>query len=326
MPDRPEVILTQEIPQPGIDLLNKHVDLFNKKRRPMSRQDILSNIAGKAGLICLLTDRIDAEIIDAGEQLQVIANYAVGYNNIDIEAATKRKIPVTNTPGVLTETTADLTFALILSIARRIIEADKFTRQGKFAGWEPMLFLGHDIYEKTLGIIGFGRIGRAVARRARGFNMGVLYYDLSRLPADEEKKLGVNYCALDELLRKADFVSIHVPLNEQTHHLITLKELVLMKSSAYIINVARGPIIDEKGLVEALNRKVIAGCALDVYENEPDIQKELLEIDNTIVVPHIGSASIETRTNMSLITAENIISVLIEQTKAPHTVNPEVYQ
>lgn len=324
---RKKILLTRALPKPGMDLLNEYFKLkIGSKENAMTKSEIINEIAGHDALICLLTDHIDAEIIRASRQLRVIANFAVGYNNIDIKTATKLKIPVTNTPGVLTETTADLTFALLLTIARRIIEADRFTRQGKFTGWSPMLFLGQDIYNKTLGVIGMGRIGRAVAHRAKGFNMRILYYDTLRLSEKEENDLGIHYAALDKLLQESDFVSIHVPLNKQTHHLINLEKLELMKKSAYIINVARGAVIDEKGLVTALKNKIIAGCGLDVYENEPDIQKELLELKNTVVVPHIGSASIETRSNMALITANNVISVLIDKTRAPHTVNPEVYE
>ena len=326
MLDRPEVLLTHRLPQAGINLLKKNVKLFIYPGAPMSRQNIIADIKNKDGLLCLLTDNIDAEIIRAGKRLKVIANYAVGYDNIDVKEATKRKIPVTNTPDVLTETTADLTFALLLSVARRIVEADRFSRQGRFIGWSPMLLLGHDVHKKNLGIIGFGRIGRAVARRAKGFGMRVFYYDLARLSDDEEKILGVKYHTLDDLLRQSDFVCIHVSLNEQTHHLITKEKLVLMKPSSYIINVARGSIIDEQALAEALHKKIIAGCALDVYEREPAINKKLLGMDNTVLVPHIGSASIETRNNMALIAAKNIISVLIEHTKAPNTVNPEAYE
>jgi glyoxylate reductase len=310
-----------------MDLLARHFCLTTGPAdSPMSNKDIIREIRDCEGLLCLLTDNIDAEIVRAGKKLKVIANYAVGYNNIDVTEATKFKIPVTNTPGVLTETTADLTFALLLSIARRIVEADKFSRQGKFIGWSPMLLLGHDVHEKNLGIIGLGRIGRAVARRAKGFGMRVFYYDLSRISDDEEKTLGVEYHTLDDLLKKSDFICIHVSLNEQTRHMIAKEKLALMKPSAYLINVARGPIIDEQALAQALYEKRIAGCALDVYEHEPAINKKLLSMDNTVLVPHIGSASIETRTNMAIIAVKNIISILVDQTKAPNTVNPEVYE
>ena len=324
---RPKVLLTRRLPQPGIDLLERHVDMFiNPFDIPMSRQDIVGGIKDKDGLICLLNDKVDAEVIDVGKNVKIIANYAAGYNNIDVQAATKRKIPVTNTPGVLTETTADLTFALMLSIARRIVEADKFLRQKSFKGWAPMLLLGRDIHNKILGIIGFGRIGRAVAQRAKGFGIEVIYYDPVRLSRDDEDTYGVKYQDLDDLLKQADFVCIHVPLNEQTYHMITKEKLVLMKESAYLINVARGQIVDEKALVNALQEKRIAGCALDVFENEPEVEKELIEMPNTVLVPHIGSASIETRTKMALMVAENVIAVLVQKGRAPNVVNPEIYE
>jgi glyoxylate reductase len=327
MEEQKKILLTRLLPDPGMELLERHFCLYQgQANRFMSKQEIIREIKDCDGLLCLLTDNIDAEVIRAGKKLKVIANYAVGYNNIDVKEATKHKIAVTNTPGVLTETTADLTFGLLLSVARRIVEADKFSRQGNFTGWSPKLLLGHDVHEKNLGIIGFGRIGRAVARRAKGFGMKILYYDVKSLTNSEENSFGIKFRTLDDLLKESDFVSIHVPLNEQTYHMITMEKIALMKPSSYIINAARGPIIDEKALVKALDKKIIAGCALDVYEHEPGIDKKLLNMENTVLLPHIGSASIETRTKMAMIAAKNIISILVEHTKAPDTVNPEVYE
>lgn len=324
---RPKVLLTRRLPQPGIELLEKHVDLsINPLDAPMSRQDMITGIKDKDGLICLLNDKVDAKVIDAAKHLKIIANYAVGYNNIDVQAATKKKIPVTNTPGVLTETTADLTFALILSAARRIVEADRYLREGKFKDWAPMLMLGNDVYNKTLGIIGFGRIGRAVAQRAKGFHMKIIYYEPVRLSHDIEKEYSAEYRSLDDLLKESDFITIHTLFVESTHHLISEKEFSLMKKTAYIINTARGQVVDEKALVNALQEERIAGCALDVYENEPEVEKKLIEMPNTILVPHIGSASIETRTKMALMVAENVIAVLVQKGKAPNTINPQVYE
>ncbi len=324
---RPKVLLTRRLPQPGIELLERHVDLFiNPLDVSMSRQDMITGIKDKDGLICLLNDKVDAEVIDAAKHLKIIANYAVGYNNIDVQAATKRKIPITNTPGVLTETTADLTFALILSAARRIVEADRYLREGKFKGWAPMLMLGNDVYNRTLGIIGFGRIGRAVAQRAKGFHMKIIYYEPVKLSHDIEKKYSAEYRSIDDLLKESDFVTIHTLLVESTHHLISEKEFSLMKKTAYIINTARGPIVDEKALVRVLKERMIAGCALDVFENEPEVEKELIEMPNTVLVPHIGSASIETRTKMALMVAENVIAVLVQKGRAPNVVNPEIYE
>lgn len=327
MVKKPKVLLTRLLPQPGINLLKKYFELkINPEDNIMSKEKIIEKIKDKHGLICLLTDKIDAEIMDAGRKLKTIANYAVGFNNIDIDEATKRNIPVTNTPGVLTETTADMVFALILSTARRIVEADRFLRGGKFKGWAPTLLLGNDVYNKTLGIIGFGKIGRAVAQRAKGFHMKIIYYEPVRLSHDIEKKYSAEYKSFDDLLKESDFITIHTPLVESTHHLISEKEFSLMKKTAYLINAARGSIVDEKALVEALKKKKIAGCALDVFEREPDVEKELITIPNTILVPHIGSASIETRTKMALIVAENVIAVLVNKTRPPNIVNPEIYK
>jgi len=288
------------------------------------RSLLLKRVKDTDGLLVLLTDKIDKEVISAaGKRLRVISNYAVGYNNIDIGEATKKGIMVTNTPGVLTETTADLAWALLMSIARRIVEGDKFVRAGKFRGWEPMLLLGTDIYEATLGLIGFGRIGQAMARRAKGFNLKVLYYDKNPVSPIIEKELGVSRTGFDEILRKSDFISIHVPLNEETFHLIGQKELSIMKKESYLINTARGPIVDEKALVKALKDGVIRGAALDVFENEPEIEQELMSLDNIVMVPHIGSASYQTRTKMAIIAAKNILSALKGE-RPEFLVNPEV--
>lgn len=327
MVKKPKVLLTRLLPQPGINLLKKYFELkINPEDNIMSKEKIIEKIKDKHGLICLLTDKIDAEIMDAGRKLKTIANYAVGFNNIDIDEATKRNIPVTNTPGVLTETTADLVFALILSTARRIVEADRFLRGGKFKGWAPTLLLGNDVNNKTLGIIGFGKIGRAVAQRAKGFHMKIIYYEPVRLSHDIEKKYSAEYESFDDLLKESDFITVHTPLVESTHHLISEKEFSLMKKTAYLINAARGPIVDERALVESLKKRKIAGCALDVFEREPDVEKELITIPNTILVPHIGSASIETRTKMALIVAENVIAVLVNKTRPPNIVNSEIYK
>jgi glyoxylate reductase len=225
----------------------------------------------------------------------------------------------------LTETTADLTFTLLCSAARRIVEADGFVRADRFKGWEPMLLLGSDIHGKTLGIIGFGRIGRAVAQRAHGFNMRVLYYEPERLSPDVEKAHRAEYSDLDDLLKRSDFICVHTPLTESTYHLIGAQELSLMKKTAFLINTSRGPVIDEKALVKALQEERIAGCALDVFEREPEVERALLTMPNTVLVPHIGSASIETRAKMAQMVAENVIAVLIKKTRPPNIVNPEIY-
>jgi glyoxylate reductase len=273
----------------------------------------------------LLTDKIDKEVLDAAPNLRVISSYSVGFDHIDVEEATKRGIYVTNTPGVLTETTADLAWSLLMTIARRIVEADKFVRTGKWkVGWSPTLLLGRDVYGKTLGIVGLGRIGSAVAKRARGFDMKVLYYDVIRPPPEREKELGVEFAPLDRLLKESDFVTLHVPLTKETYHMISERELKLMKSTAFLINTSRGAVIDEKALVKALKEGWIAGAALDVFEKEPiDLDNPLLELENVVLVPHIGSASTETRSKMAEMAAKNLIAVLKGE-EPPFLVNPEV--
>ncbi|UCC12262.1 MAG: D-glycerate dehydrogenase [candidate division WOR-3 bacterium] len=320
-----KVLVTREIPEAGVDELQKHLDVYvNPEDTPMTKDDIIHAITDTQGLVCMLADRIDKEILDAAKNLKVIANYAVGYDNIDIETAAHKNIYVTNTPGVLTEATADLTWALILSISRRIIEADHYLRTGRFRGWEPMLLLGTDVHGKTLGIIGLGRIGQAVALRARGFDMKVLYYEPRRLPEKIEQSCHAKYCSLSELLKTSDFVSIHVPLDKSTFHLIGTPELDSMKKTAYLINVSRGAVIDEMALVKGLKNRVIAGCGLDVYEREPNVEQELLAMKNTVLLPHVGSASHATRDRMALIAAQNIIAVLIRKEEPPNWVHKDI--
>lgn len=315
------------LPAKGMELLHKHFDLYiNRENKVMARETLKEKIREMEGLVCLLTDQIDAAIIARALRLRVIANYAVGYDNIDLVEASKRKIPVTNTPDVLTEATADLTFGLLIAVARRIVEADHFVRAGKFDGWGPGLLLGTDVHGKTIGIIGMGRIGRAVARRANGFAMRVLYHDSVRLTPEHEKENGFNYCTLEDLLAVSDFVSIHTPLSKDTFHLISTPQLKIMKKGAYLINVARGPIVDENALVSALKSGEIAGCALDVYEREPNITPELMRMPNVILMPHVGSASIEARTKMAMMAVDNIIAVLINGTEPPNIVNPQIYE
>ncbi len=323
---KPKVFVTQNIPQAGLDLLMKECEVFvNTEDRVLSKAEIMEQLKGMDGMLCLLTDEIDGEIMDAEPNLKVISNYAVGFNNINVDEATKRGIPITNTPGVLTETTADFAWTLLMGIARRLVEADKFTRAGKFKGWRPRLLLGSDIYGKTIGIVGMGRIGQAMARRAKGFNMNILYYDEYRPDAKLEKELGITYVPFDELLQKSDYVSIHVPLMESTHHFIGERELKLMKKSAYLINSARGPIVDEKALVKALKEKEIAGAGLDVFEDEPELAPGLAELDNVVIAPHIASATVETRSKMATMAAEGCLSVLKGE-KPVNLVNEDVWE
>jgi glyoxylate reductase len=279
---------------------------------------------GKAGIICLVTDDIDAPVLEAGTALKVVANVAVGYDNVDVQTATRRGIAVTNTPGVLTDTTADFTWGLLLSIARRIPEADRYVRSGKWQEWRLMVMLGHDVYGQTLGIIGMGRIGQAVARRAQGFGMRLLYHNRHRLEPALEADLGATWVELPRLLQQADFVSLHVPLSADTTYLIGASELRMMRPSAYLINTARGPIVDEPALIRALQEDWIAGAALDVFEHEPQVPLALQELENVVLVPHIGSASVATRTKMAIMAAQNLLAVLRGE-RPPHVVNPEVY-
>jgi len=324
MPLKPKVLITRKIPEEGIKIIVEHcVTEVSELDGVLPREVLLEKVKGKDGILCLLTDTIDREVMEAvGPNLKVIANYAVGFDNIDVEEATRRGIMVTNTPGVLTETTADLTWALMMSIARRIVEGDKFVRAGKFRGWEPMLLLGTDVYGSTLGIIGFGRIGQAMARRASGFNMKVIYFDMQRAPSQIENELKAFFRTLPELLREADFVTIHVPLTSETHHLIGEQELKMMKKEAYLINSARGPIVDEKALAQALKENWIRGAALDVFEREPEVEPELLELDNVVLTPHLGSASYATRTKMAIMAANNLVLALKGEVP-PNLVNRE---
>lgn len=320
-----KVYITRRIPEPGIEMMAKEHEIeVNPYDRVLTREELLKAVKGRDGILCLLTDKIDAEAFDAaGPQLKVVSNYAVGYDNIDVNEATRRRIVVTNTPGVLTETTADLAWTLIMSVARRIAEADKFTKAGKYEGWAPMLFLGQDVFGKTLGIVGMGRIGQAVARRAKGFNMKVLYNDIKRIPKELERELNTTFVSLDELLERSDFVSLHTFLSPETHHLINEVRLKKMKKTAYLINTSRGPVVDEAALVKALKEGWITGAGLDVYEFEPKLVPGLAECENAVILPHIASASVETRTKMATMAVENLLAVLANK-RPPNPVNPEV--
>ncbi|RLI10707.1 D-glycerate dehydrogenase [Candidatus Bathyarchaeota archaeon] len=323
---KPKVYVTRQLFDEALGILERHaeVEVFDGVDNPAPRDLILSKVREVDGLLCLLTDKIDSEVIEAGRNLKVISNYAVGFNNIDVEAATRHGIYVTNTPGILTETTADCAWALLLAIARRIAEADRSIRAGKWVhAWGPRMFLGSDVHGKTLGIVGLGRIGSAVAKRAKGFDMNVIYYDVRRRE-DLEEKLGITFKSLEEVLSEADFVTVHVPLTKGTYHMIGRRELSMMKKSAYLINTSRGPVIDEAELYSALKEGVIAGAALDVFEQEPlDPNSPLLELENVVLTPHIASASVETRTKMAVVAATNLVSVLRGE-EPPNLVNPEV--
>lgn len=321
---RQSVYVTRMIPGPAIGLLKQHFDVdVSLKNGVLSRAELLEGVRGRHGILCLLTDRIDAGVFDAaGPQCRVFANYAVGYDNIDVKEATRRGIVVTNTPDVLTEATADLAWALLFAVSRRIVESDGFMRSGKYQGWDPGLLLGLDITGRTLGVIGAGRIGRSVASKARGFRMRVLYHDVAR-SEQLERETGAVYASKHDLLAEADFVSLHVPLNPSTFHFIDEAELRLMKPTAVLINTSRGPVVNEKALARALREKWIWGAGLDVYEQEPRFEADLAALDNVVLTPHTASATIDTRSNMGLIAARNIVSVLTGG-KPESCVNPEV--
>jgi lactate dehydrogenase-like 2-hydroxyacid dehydrogenase len=320
------VFITRKIPEEGINLLKKVCQKVevNPHDRPLTYDELMQESKGRDAMLTMLSDKMDARLIQEATNLKVIANYAVGYDNVDIKAATSKGVVVTNTPGVLTDSTADMAWALLFSVTRRIVEGDKLTRAGKFTGWAPMMLLGGDLVGKTLGIIGAGRIGTAMAMRSRGWNMRVLYMTQSRRNGVLEEMLGAKRVDLETLLKESDFISLHAPLSEKTKHLIGAKELSRMKRTAYLINTGRGAVINEEALVHALRNKQIAGAGLDVYEEEPKLKPGLAALDNIVLAPHLGSATVETRTKMSIMAAENIIAVLNKQ-KPNNCVNPEVF-
>ena len=321
---KPKVFVSRMIPQEGLDVVLAACDAeVNMPDTHLSQAELIERVHGKEGLLCLLTDEITDDILAAGAQLKVVANVAVGFNNIDVQAAIRRKIIVTNTPGVLDDTTADFAWCLLLASARRLVEADRFTRAGQYKGWGITLLCGDDIYGKTLGICGLGRIGRGVAKRAKGFEMRLLYTDAVRASAQVERELGAQFVDKETLFRDADFVTLHVPLLPETHHYVSIKELKLMKKTAHLINASRGPVVDEAALVQALRERWIAGAGLDVYEHEPELSPGLVELDNVTLAPHIASASVETRTKMAVMAATNLVEAL-QGRRPPNLVNPEV--
>jgi glyoxylate reductase len=325
MMSKPKVFVTRVIPDKGLDLVKGfcNVDLWQSELPP-SREELSQHLRGVDGLLCLLTDKIDGEVMDdAGPQLKVISNHAVGFDNIDVPAATARKIPVGNTPGVLTDATADFAFALLMAVARRIPEAERYVHEGKWKTWGPLTLLGVDIHDTTLGLIGFGRIGQAVARRARGFDMRVIFYD----PSEKKPHPDLNATPVDfdTLLAESDFISLHTPLTPDTRHMIDSQAFAKMKPNAVLINTARGPVVDPKALYEALKAKQIFGAGLDVSDPEPiPVDSPLLTLDNIVIVPHIASASRATREKMSWMAAQNLIAGLKGE-RLPNCVNPQVY-
>ncbi len=323
MPPKPRVYITAPIMETGISPLRSRagIEVYSGPL-PMPRQMLLDKASKADALLCILSDQIDQAFFDACPNLGIVSQHAVGYNNIDLAAASRAGVWITNTPGVLTEATADVAWALILAISRRVVEADSVMRSGGYTTWEPQFMLGADIYGKTLGILGAGRIGSAVARRSVGWRMKVLYHSRSQNP-EMEKELQATRVDFSRLLQESDFLSVHLPLTKDTHHLIGAEEIARMKSTAFLINTARGPIIDEAALVTALQEIRIAGAGLDVYENEPKMMPGLKELENAILLPHIGSSTIHTREEMARVAGENILCYL--QGKRPLSiVNPEV--
>ena len=321
---KPKVFATHVLFAPARALLEKHfeVDYWTGQPRP-PREELLRRVADKDALICLLTEKVNDELLDRAPHLRIAATVSVGYDNIDVAACTSRKIVATHTPGVLDDTTADFAFALLMAIARRIVEGDAWMRSGTWPGWNLDQLCGSDVSGKTLGVIGFGRIGRAMAKRAQGFDMRILYTDAMRAAPEVERDLHAEYVDRDRLLTAADFVSVHVPLLPETRRLINAATLAKMKPGSYLINTSRGPVVDEAALVAALDAKQIAGAALDVFENEPKVHPALVARTDVILTPHIASASVETRTKMAVIAVENVIA-LFDGRRPPNALNPEV--
>ncbi|WP_419757241.1 2-hydroxyacid dehydrogenase [Acidisoma sp.] len=308
---RQKIYVTRAIPRATIEALEAEHDVtVNGDDRALSPEELGRNVAGCAAIVSLLTDRIDGALLDAaGPNCRIVANYAVGTNNFDVPSATERGVALTNTPGVLDDATATHTIALMLAMARRIPEAERFLREGRWDGWKPMFFIGADVDRKTLGIAGAGRIGRNVARKARGFDMEIIYSDVAPNQAIEDET-GARFVSKDELLARSDFLTLHVPLVPETHHYIGADELGRMKPTAILINASRGPVVDEKALVEALRERRIWGAALDVFEKEPVLAPGLIDLPNVVIVPHIASATEETRLQMGEIVSRNVLAVL----------------
>jgi len=322
---KPKVYVTRELPERGLKIIKKHFDTeVWPEYGPPPKQTIIKKVKDVDALASLLSDKIDSEVFDAAPKLKIVAQMAVGFDNIDVKEATKRGIYITNTPEVLTDTTADFAWALLMAVARRVVEADKSVRTGQWkVSWHPSMLSGRDVHNAIIGIVGAGRIGLAVARRAKGFNMKILYYDVIPRP-EIEKELGAKRVDLDTIFKVSDFVSIHVPLMKETYHLVNEEKLKLMKKTAYLINNSRGPVVDEKALYEALRDGRIAGAGLDVFEQEPTpLRNPLLKLDNVVVAPHISSASYETRSRMAEMVAENLVA-FFEGRTPPNLVNSEV--
>src|SRR5690349_17552597 len=310
-PMKPVVLVTKRIYPEAIEFLKQHAELdYAESDDGLSADELRERIRGKQAVVSQLTDKFSAPVIEQLDGLRIIANVAVGYDNIDVAAATRRKILVTNTPDVLTDTTADFAFALLMAAARRVVEGHKFVHSGQWTKWRIDLLVGQDVHHRKLGIFGMGRIGQAVARRARGFDMRILYYDAVGAPEAVERELGAKFVSAEQLLRESDFVSLHVPLAAHTRHMIGAAQLSMMKPTAILVNTSRGPVVDEAALAEALEQRVIAGAGLDVFENEPQVHPGLLKLDSVVLAPHIASASVDTRRKMCMMAAENAVVAL----------------
>ena len=321
---KPKVFVTRPLPAAVLDLLSARCDLsLHPEDAPLAPDQLAEHCRQVDGLV-VVSARVTEEVLRHAPKLRVVSNTGVGFDNIDVAACTRRSIPVTNTPGVLTDTTADLAFALLMAVARRVVEGDRFVREGRWRNWEWGLLHGADVHHKTLGLYGFGRIGQAMARRGRGFSMRILYHARRRVAEAVERELEAQYVERDTLLRESDFLSLHVPLTEESHHAIGAQELAMMKPTAFLINTARGPIVDEQALVSALESRKIAGAGLDVFEKEPHIHPALLKMPNVVLEPHVGSATGETRFKMAKLAVENLLAAL-DGKRPPNVVNPEIY-
>ena len=318
---KPIVTVTNLFPDKALEKLSPYCDLrTNQTENSPSALELAKIASESVVIVTYLSDKIDSAIIDKATNLKLIANYGAGFNNIDVEHAARKKIWVSNTPGVLHETTADLTWAMILGVARNVVPADRFAREKRFRGWSANMYLGEDVHGKTLGVIGCGEIGSAVARRAVGFNMKVLYFNRNRMTVEKEEELNAEFVGLEELLKRSDFVTVHAPLTDETNYMIGRDQFLIMKTNAYLIHTARGKVVDDKALVAALRENKIAGAALDVYENEPLLTEGMTELENLILLPHIGSASYATRNKMADLVIDNVLDVL--QDKPPRCLVP----
>ncbi len=323
-PPQPSILISYALPAEAISLARERADVdLHTGTSPLAREELIARLQGRQGLVALITEIIDEALLAACPELRVVANVAVGYNNVDVAAATRRGVVITNTPDVLTDTTADFAWSLLMAAARRVAESDRYIREGRWRTWDFSLLWGGDVHGKTLGIVGFGRIGRAVAKRARGFDMKILYQDGVAADPVVERDLNASRVDLATLLRDSDFVTLHTPLLPETRHLINAETLRAMKKTAYLVNASRGPVVDEAALVQALKEGWIAGAGLDVFEHEPDLHPGLIGLPNVVLAPHIGSASNDTRIKMSVLAVENCLAVL--EGRTPLTpVNPEV--